>query len=172
MEQHEEVVSIPLNKISILIGEKGATKKELQFVGKIKLDINSKTGEVRIFAKNPTRLWQATQVISAIANGFPQEIARKLFKPDYLYQDINIGEFARNQKDVGRIRGRLIGRNGAAKRKIQNMAGVWLNISHKLVCIIGPSNNVELARGAIEMLLRGAPHLRVYAFIDEEKLKR
>jgi len=171
MEQHQDKIAFPLERLPVLIGEKGAAKRNLQYVGKIKLDIDSKTGEVTVTAKNSTRLWQATRMLDALASGFPPEIARKLFKQGHDYQLVDLKDFARKKGDVPRIKSRLIGRGGAAKRKLQGAAQVWLNIGDKRVGIIGEARNVEIARNAINMLASGTSHLRAFLFIEEQQIK-
>jgi|TARA_Y100000034_G_C6692165_1_gene304817 ribosomal RNA assembly protein len=171
MEQYQDKIIISKKRVPVLIGEKGASKYAIQHIGKIKLDIDSKTGEVTIGAKSPEQLWLAARVIRAIDSGFPPEIARKLFKQDFDYQIIDLKDFARNKRDIPRIKSRLIGKNGAAKRKLQGSAQVWINIADLEVGIIGESRNIQIAYDAIRLLASGTSHNRAFLFIEEQQRK-
>jgi len=165
---YQESVLIPKKRVAILIGEKGTSKKSIETTGNVRLQIDSKTGKVQIKAKDAISAWQGANVIRAVARGFPPEIARKLFKSDYSYELISLDEYSRNKKDLIRIRGRLIGKDGKARDKLQFLTQAQIRVQGKTVAVLGESQCVALARHAIEMLLSGSPHLRVFAFLKEQ----
>ena len=164
----QETVLIPKSRIAVLIGEKGTSKKAIEKEGNVWLNVDSKTGEVTIKAKDALSAWQGANVVRAVARGFPPEIAHKLFKPDHSYEIISLEEHARNKKDIMRLRGRLIGKDGKARDRIQFLTQTQIRVQGKTVAILGKSLCVANAHRAIEMLLTGAPHLRVFAFLEEQ----
>lgn len=164
----QEAVLIPKARIAVLIGEKGASKRAIEKAGNVKLNVESKTGEVTIRANDALTAWQGANVVRAVARGFPPEIARNLFKPDYAYEIISLEEHARNKKDIVRLRGRLIGKDGKARDRIQFLTQAQIRVQGKTVVILGKSLCVANAHRAIIMLLAGAPHLRVFAFLKEQ----
>lgn len=164
----EEIILIPKSRIAVLIGEKGRDKNMIQKVGKCSLYIDSKTGEVAVQAKDAVTLWKACDVVKAVARGFPPEVARKLFKENFGYELISIGDFTRKEGDEPRLRGRVIGQKGLARNRIQTLTQTIIRVQGKTIMILGEVANLDLARRAMEMLLNGAPHPRVYMFLQEQ----
>ena len=165
---YQESVLIPKSRIAVLIGEKGAAKKMIEKTGNVRLRIDSKTGNVIVKGKDALSAWQGVNVVRAVARGFPPEVARKLFKPDYSYESISLENYAKNKNDLIRIRGRLIGTSGKARDRIQFLTQVQIRVQGKTVAILGEAQRVALARHAIDMLLSGSPHSRVFAFLKEQ----
>lgn len=165
---YQESVLIPKSRIAVLIGEKGAAKKAIETAGDVRLRIDSKNGNVLVRAKDALSAWQGANVIRAVARGFPPEVARKLFKPDYSYESISLENYAKNKNDLVRIRGRLIGTDGKARDRIQFLTQAQIRVQGKTVAILGEVGRVALARHAIDMLLSGSPHARVFAFLKEQ----
>jgi len=168
IQMYQEIVLIPKSRIAVLIGEKGVSKNEIEREGNVRLRIDSKTGEIKIRSKDALSAYQGANVIRAVARGFPPEIARKLFKPDYSYEVISLEEFIRNKKDLIRMRGRLIGTEGKSRDRIQFLTQTQIRIQGKTVAILGKSLSVANARHAVEMLLQGTPHSRAFAFLKEQ----
>ena len=77
----------------------------------------------------------------------------------------------KRNKHIHRIAGRIIGKEGKTRRKIENDAGVFLSIYGHTVSIIGKIEGMEVAKKAIEMLLEGANHSTVYRYLEREKKK-
>lgn len=170
--ESEEIVFIAKDRIAALVGEKGWAKKAIEASGKVKLDINSKTGRVTIKGDDPVDVWHVANVIRAVSRGFPPEIARKLFKPDYTYEIINISKFVRNERDLRRKRGRLIGRNGSARKRLQILTKTQIRVKGKTAAILGKKQGVDAAHQAIIKLLRGSPHQRVFNFLEEQRVDK
>jgi len=165
---YQEAVLIPKSRIAVLIGEKGAAKKAIEEAGNVKLRVDSKTGYIKIRARDAIAAWQGANVVRAVARGFPPEVARKLFKPDYSYESISLENYAKNKNDLIRIRGRLIGTSGKARDRIQFLTQVQIRVQGKTVAMLGEAGRVALARHAVDMLLSGSPHARVFAFLKEQ----
>ena len=175
-EIFEDVILIPKERVSVLVGSEGSTKKTLEKKGKIKLDIDSQEGSVKIVAKDAFDLWVGRQVVNAIGRGFSAEIAQKLFIEGNTFELIHLSDYAsKSKKDLQRLRGRVIGEDGRSKRIIQRYTGTDIVIYGKTVGIIGLIEQVDLARHAVEMLLKGSKHGTVFRFIrdpDRKDVKR
>lgn len=174
-ESFEEELLVPKERVAILIGPNGQTKKQIEKTGDIKLQINVKEGLVKISSKTALELWLGKQVVEAIARGFNPEIAQKIFKEENSFELINLQDYVgKSKKGLERLKGRLIGTKGRTKKVIQRYTDVDISIYGKTVGIIGPVESVHIARQAIEMLLSGAKHGTAYRFLEQqmEKLKK
>lgn len=167
IDMQQDAVMIPKSRIAILIGAKGKDKNLIQKEGDVKLNINSKTGNVTVLADDALKVWNAINVVKAVARGFPPEIARKLFKQDYVYEQVSLEDFAKNKKQLIRQRGRVIGRGGSARDHLQLATQTQIRVQGKTIMIIGEMECVETARQAVEAILAGTPHAKVYELIQE-----
>ncbi len=68
-------------------------------ISKSKIDINSEEGDIVISGKDPIMLFELREVISAIGRGFNPEVAKLLFKKDYVLEIINIKDFVNTKKE-------------------------------------------------------------------------
>jgi len=163
-------LKIPKDRVAVLIGKQGETKKELEEQTNTKITIDSGTGEVVIEGEDALKLYAAKEVITAIGRGFNPEYARLLLKQDYSLEIVNITDFAGTQKSLVRLRGRVIGQEGKSRRYIEQLTGTYMVIYGKTIGIIGEHQRVLLAKRAIEQLLKGSPHGNVFKWL-ELKLK-
>jgi len=78
-------LKIPMNRVGALIGQNGEMKKQLEEKSGLKLQIDSKLGEVVIDdheAKDPLATIKLENIIKAIGRGFSPEKAMKLLNDD------------------------------------------------------------------------------------------
>ena len=61
-----------------------------------------------------------------------------------------------------RIRSRLIGTGGKAKRNVERLTNTRITIYGKTISIIGNYEDIDRAREAIGKLMSGSPHGNVY----------
>ena len=176
MKAYSHDVKIPKERIAVLIGKNGEVKKKIEEELNCKLKIDSETGLVRIVGEDAVKLYKAREIVIAISRGFSPENAFLLLKTDYSLEIINLRDFARSNNRIKRIKGRIIGSEGKAKKTIENFTNTLLSIYGKTVSIIGSAEDVPLARRAILMLVSGSPHTRVYnllaRMVREEKTLR
>ena len=167
-------VRIPKERIAILIGKKGETKREISKATNTKIKVDSNEGDVIITGEDGLNVYNAKKIIQAIGHGFNPNKALRLLEEDKIFEMINMQDYARNSKDdLHRIKARIIGRKGKAKKMIQDLANVELSIYGKTVCIIGKSEDVDTARHAVNNLLSGSRHGKVYAYLEKQrKIKR
>ena len=162
-------LKIPKERVAVLIGKKGETKQEIENIAKVKLEIDSEEGDVVISGKDPIQLFTAKDVITAIGRGFNPEVAMLLLKYDYGFETVSISDYSKTQSDHQRLRGRVIGEGGKARRIIEELTETYLCVYGKTVGIIGKFDNLSLARRAVESILGGSPHNHVYKWLEKRR---
>lgn len=166
----EEEILIPKERVAVLIGQKGEVKRKIERLGNVKLRIKATEGIVKISSNDALSLWTAKKVIEAIGRGFNPEIAQKIFKEGNSFELINLRDYVGNSKKrLERLRGRIIGTRGKTRRLLEKYTETKIAIYGKTVCIIGPSDKVQLARHAIELILSGAKQGTAYHFLEKQK---
>lgn len=164
-EEYFYELRIPRERIAVLIGTKGQTKNELEKETNCKLDIDSKEGTVKILGDNALELFSTREMVRAIGRGFNPEIAKQLKKQDY-YLDIIM--LPREEKNIiDRIRGRVIGERGKAREHLEMTTNTNISVYGKTISIVGPYENVAIARQAVEKIIMGAPHAHVFNWLEK-----
>lgn len=166
MEFHYEV-KIPKQRIAVLIGKAGNIKKKIEEETNTKINIDSNEGEVFVKGEDALSLYSTNQIITAIGRGFNPEIADLLLKNDYCFELINLNGY--EKEALLRIKGRLIGTKGKCRKNIERLTETHISVYGKTVGIIGLIENVNIARRAIESLLKGAPHSTVYRWLEKKR---
>ena len=164
-------IKIPKERLSVLIGVKGSTKKDLEDISQTKIDVDSKEGEIKITGSDSLKLYTLKDVIIAIGRGFNPDIAKILFKQDYILQIINILDFIPNRNHLERIKGRVIGANGRSRSIIEKLTNTHISVYGKTVSIIGRTDDMPDAKKGVENLLSGSPHSNVYKFLERVRSK-
>ena len=165
-------VKISGSRIGALIGKAGATKKELETKTRTTITIDSKEGTVKIEGadEDAVPLLRAVETVNAINRGFSPERAFELLDDEDLLLDmIDLSGLADGPRQLERLRGRIIGRDGRAREQIEDMTDVEISIFGKTVALIGYPEQLKVARAAIDMLIEGVPHESVFAFLDKKK---
>ncbi len=162
-------IRIPKERVAILIGKKGETKRLISRLTKTKIKVDSKEGDVSIEGEDGVGVYNARQVITAIGRGFNPNQSLTLLDEENIFEVININDYARNQNDIKRMKSRIIGKDGKAKETLEYLTKVSLSIYGKTVGIIGNTSNVDLARHAINNLLTGSRHGKVYSYLERQR---
>jgi len=176
----EENVKIPRDRIGALIGKEGRTKKMIEDECKVSLKIDSKSGDVlvrlagNIEEANP---FKAVEIVNAIARGFSPARAFRLLEEGQTLLIIDLREYAgKSRNSLIRIKGRIIGLRGKARRVIEELTGAYISVYGHTVAIIGDIGQVKLAEDAVRMLASGSAHRTVYSMLQrartEKKLER
>lgn len=165
---------IPLERLGVLIGKEGSTKSKIEQAFNSHLQVQSESGVVDIVPKenseDPTTVLRARDVVLAIARGFSPERALKLVDDDIVLDIIDLREtFGRNERDIARLKGRVIGREGKIRRLIEEMTSARVSVYGHTISMIGVYEDVTAAREAIEMLLKGKQHSTVYKLLRKIK---
>jgi|TARA_B100001971_G_C18150617_1_gene515624 ribosomal RNA assembly protein len=169
---YEEEIKVPKERIAILIGKKGELKRELEKITKTKIYIDSNNNLVTLKAEDSINLFNALPIIKAIARGFNPDIAELLNEEDYTLEVIDIKNFSGDsKKKLIRLKSRCIGTSGKARENIEQLTNTHISVYGKTVSIIGRIENVGIARFALESILSGSPHGKVYKKIQERKSK-
>jgi ribosomal RNA assembly protein len=169
MEEYKYDLKIPKERVAVLIGSKGETKKLIEKETSTKLYIDSEEGDVAVSGTDSLNLFSCREVITAIGRGFNPEIALKLLKIDYVFDLINVSELSRNKNDMQRLKGRVIGQEGKSRKCIEELTNCELSVYGKTIGIIGPVEQVGNTRIAIEMLLNGSMHASVFQFLEKKR---
>ena len=166
---------IPRERVGVLIGREGETKKAIEHIAQVTLEIDSEGGEIVIDdskATDPVTLLQVEDVIRAIGRGFSPEYALKLFSDELDFFIFDIYEYAgRKENHVIRLKSRVIGSEGKTKRVIEGLTGAHLSIYGHTVAIIADLEYMDIIKRAIDMILSGSKHFKVYQFIEREMKK-
>lgn len=165
-------VKIPKERIAVLIGKKGEIKRRLQKKLNVKIEIDSQEGDVIITGEDSLNCVLTQNIIKAIARGFTPQESLELLKEDTAFELLDTTDFVGKEKNrQKRIKARVIGTDGKARKAIEEMTETKIVIFGKTVGIIGEYQNVHLARRALESLLGGSQHKGVYLWLEKQKKK-
>ncbi len=163
-------VRVALDRIGVVIGRGGSTKREIEESTKTSLNVDSKEGVVTVEGEDAEGVITAVEVIEAINRGFSPERAFSLLKDvDLMLDVIDLGGLVESPHQLERVRGRIIGRAGRSREQIEDMTGTALSVHGKGVAIIGSFEQVKTAKTAVEMLVNGVPHETVFSFLEKKK---
>lgn len=162
----EKLVRIPRERIAVLIGKSGKAKTNIEKTCHVKLEIDSETGETVIKSDGnieDIEPFKAIEIVTAIGRGFSPENAMTLLNGENTLHVIDLREFAgKSSASLERIKGRLIGEGGKARRNMENLSGTHISIYGKTVSIIGDHTKLKLAVDAITSISSGSMHGTVY----------
>jgi ribosomal RNA assembly protein len=169
------LLKIPKERVGVLIGSEGKTKKHVEEKLKVELQIDSDAGNVTITmadkADDPSTLFKAKDLITAIGRGFSPEHAFRLVRDEESVLDVIDLRivFGKSDADIKRVQGRIIGMNGKTRRIIEELTEANVSVYGHTVSIIGTMEQVQIAREAIEMLVKGSMHGTVYRFLHRKR---
>jgi ribosomal RNA assembly protein len=170
----QHTVKIPKERIGALIGKGGRVKQQIEKRCGVKIEIDSETGDTMIMGDKSADLleaFRAVEAITAISRGFSPERAYRLFDDDELiFQQIDLHDYTgKSTNALERIKGRVIGEGGKARRMIEELSGAYISVYGHTVCLIGNFREVKLATDAIAMLSKGSMHKTVYNMLQGAK---
>jgi ribosomal RNA assembly protein len=166
---------IPKERVGALIGPEGKTKKGIEERLAVRLEVESETGGITLTAaekaEDPTLLFKAKDVVTAIGRGFSPEHAFRLIRDEEAILDvIDLRTvFGRSETDIKRVKGRIIGMNGKTRRIIEELTDADVCVYGHTVSIIGNIDQAQAAREAIQMLVGGSLHSTVYRFLHRKR---
>ncbi|WP_336024121.1 KH domain-containing protein [Halobellus salinisoli] len=163
-------VTIPQDRIGVLIGEGGETMREIESRAEVRLDIDSESGSVAIDdVGDPVSGMVAPDIVRAIGRGFTPESALSLLDGELrTFELVDLESHTRNKNDLKRQKGRLIGENGRTRELMEELTGAEVVIKGTTLGVIGQPEEVEAVRRAVGMILDGAPHGAVYSFLERK----
>ena len=175
MSRQSGFVRIPKERVGVLIGPDGKVKQNIEEKLKVTLQIDSEQGDVTIVlnedAVDPSVLFRARDVVTAIGRGFSPEHAFRLIRDeDAVFDSIDLRTvFGRSESDIKRVKGRIIGLNGKTRRIIEELTSANVVVYGHTVGIIGTFEQADAARSAVQMLIEGSQHHSVYKFLANKR---
>ncbi len=161
-------VKVPRDRVAVIIGKNGTTKKEIEEQTNTRIKVNTEEGIVTAVSEDALNLFTVREVVKAIARGFNPKKALLLVKQDFILQIIELKDFAKKQH-FPRIKGRIIGHEGKARATIENLTETYISVYGKTVSIIGRAENVAMCRRALTNLINGSPHSAVYKWLEKKR---
>ena len=175
MARANTFTKIPKDRIGALIGPEGKVKQAIENRLKVELTVDSETGDITIMlapdADDPSMLFRGQEVITAIGRGFsPERAFRLLNNEDAVLEIIDLRElFGSSQAELKRVKGRIIGQEGKTRRIVEELTDADVSVHGHTVAIIANLDEMEIAREAIKMLLRGSEHSTVYRYLHRKR---
>ena len=175
MARPSAFVKVPTDRIGALVGPEGFVKESIEKKFSVELHIDSGTGDVTITLRadvnDPSLLFKAREVVTAIARGFsPENALRMLSKEEASLYIIDLHEIVgKSQSDMNRLKGRVIGQEGKTRRIIEELTNANITVYGHTISIIGNVDELETAKEAVQMLLRGSQHRTVYRYLHRKR---
>ncbi len=164
-------VKIPPERLGAVIGVEGEVKKEIMRRTGTIITVDTENSmviiEPEIEGVPPVNLMKAAEVVKAIAYGFPPDKAFRLLDEDQILVVVDLKQIVGDKENhLKRIKGRIIGEGGRARRTIEEMTGTYIHVGEYHVAIIGDYERAMAAKQAIEMLAEGRMHSTVYRHLE------
>src|SRR3989344_3930216 len=154
-----KIVKIPEERMPVLIGNKGSTKRLIAKSTGTKIKIE----EDIVIEGESINVMTAENIVKAIGRGFSPLSAEKLLDEDCTLEII---ELPKNVHSAKRVRSRLIGTRGKCRRNIERLTGTSISVYGKTVAVIGSYAGAHLAAQAVNKIIKGIPHRSVYEFLE------
>ncbi len=168
-------MKIGKNRIAVIIGKNGETKREIEESLGVKINLDSESGDCEVRPVighpkyNPLNIFIAQKMINAINRGFNPIKAMKLLDETYDIEVFNLYSIlGKSEKKIKRLKGRIIGRNGEMRKAIERFAESYVSVYGKTVSIISDYENLQIARKAVSMILSGMPHHSVLKYLENK----
>lgn len=165
-------LKIPMDRVAILIGHNGETKKEIEDRSGLRLDIDSKLGEVVIDdheVDDPLIVIKIENIVKAIARGFSPQNAYRLFEDEADFFIFDLYDYVgKKPSHIRRLKSRIIGREGKTKRVLEELTDSKISIYGHTISIISDMMKMNILKKSIDMLLTGSKHATVYRFVESQ----
>jgi len=171
-------LKIPLERVGVLIGQNGETKKELEKKTGLKLDINSEEGEVELIENKNTdqlTILKTGNIIRAIGRGFSPDNAFLLLSDQMDFYLFDLHDYVgKKSSHVRRLKSRVIGKKGKTRRILEELTYSKISVYGHTISVISDIININIVKKSIEMILKGSKHATVYRFVEKKmkELKR
>ncbi|MDP2666393.1 MAG: KH domain-containing protein [Candidatus Diapherotrites archaeon] len=159
---------IPKERIAVLIGPNGQTKKEIEQRTHCRMGIDSKSGDISIEGEDASHVLTAGNVVKAIGRGFSPPHAFRLFEEDHYFEIIYLPDLlGKDWKTLQSKKGRIIGKEGIIRKKIEQDTHTLISVYGKTISIIGKPDALARAVQAVTMLVKGAEHATVLNYLRQ-----
>jgi ribosomal RNA assembly protein len=172
-----QVVRVPRERVAVVIGRGGETKKKLEESFGVKLTIDSESGDVAVRTDPSRNLletdpFKAVEIIDAIGKGFSPTRCLRLMEDEMFLSVVDLREFVgKSRNSLERVKGRIIGENGKARKVLEELSGAYISVYGHTVATIGTKEQNKMAKRAVEELALGSEHKVVYSKLQRERAK-
>lgn len=177
----EKTVRIPAARVAVLIGRRGRTKAAIEKGCSVSLDVDSSDGTVMVRSEgegdggagSSFRPLKAAEIVAAIGRGFAPDRAMSLLDEGRSLHVMDLREFAgRSPSQIGRVKGRIIGERGRARRSMESLTGASISVYGRTVAVIGTAASLKMAVEAIASLSSGSMHGAVYGRLEAARRRQ
>jgi ribosomal RNA assembly protein len=169
----DQTVKVAADRIGALVGRGGKVKQEIEERCGVQLQVDGRSGDVHIKGREPVENMQpfkAVEIVNAIARGFSPERAFRLLNEETVLSQVDLREFVgKSVAGLTRVKGRLIGLGGKARRLTEELTGADISVYGHSVAIIGHVDEARLASEAVAMLASGSAHKTVYDMLQRAR---
>ena len=169
---------VPMDRIAVLIGAKGATRRELEKAAGCKsLQIDSGTGEIEVTwpspgEYDPVKALKLPEVIKAVGRGMAPARAIQLLQDDWFFEMVDLRDHVgKRSNQQRRIRARIIGSEGKIRKMIEEHTNTEISIYKSTIVLVGEGFGLTSARHAIEMLASGSEHGTAIKYLEKARRK-
>ena len=152
-------IKVPEDRIAVIIGKGGNIRQEIENNTHTKIKVDE---DVEIEGE-ALDVMTAENIVKAISRGFSPENAFELLDEEKF---MSMLELPKSENTLKRIRSRLIGAKGKCRRNIEMLTKTKISIYGRTAGIIGKYENVELAKGGINRIVKGVSHSAVYEYLE------
>ncbi|MBI3191005.1 RNA-processing protein [archaeon] len=157
-------IKIPEDRLAVIIGTYGKTRKFIEKKTNTKIAVPD---EVEVSGES-LDVMTAENIIKAVGRGFSPENAIELIDEE---NTLLLLDLPKGEKELKRIKSRLIGTKGKSRRNIEMLTVTKISIYGRTAGIIGKYDNVKLAEDAISRLIKGISHKSVYEYLEKKKIE-
>ena len=165
-------LKIPMDRVGVLIGQKGQTKRDIEEKCGVKLEIDSKQGEVVINegeGADPLALIKVENIVKAVGRGFSPENAFMLLDDEIDFFSFDLHDYAgKKESHVRRLKSRVIGKEGKTRKVLEDLTDSKISIYGHTVSIISDMMKMNILKKAVDMLLTGSKQATVYRFVESQ----
>lgn len=164
-------LDIPQERIGVLIGRNGETKKRIEEEFNVKILIQPEgLVKVEYNSEDPEAYFKLKRIADAISSGFSGEDALRLLDDSIVLKKIDLRDFAgESSSRMKIIKGRIIGKSGKVWKKIEKLADVKISLHKYTVGIMGEEENCEIAAKAILKILEGAQFNTAFKYLEHQR---
>jgi len=165
--EQKTFIRIPGDRIGVLIGNNGKTRRRIESTFGVKITVESESGgvEIKVNQDQPdvSVMFTVKNIVKAIGRGFSPKKALMLQNEDNDIMVIDLEEYVGTSKNAqNRVRGRIIGKEGKSRELLEELTECQVSVYGGTVALIGPYEMLQVAKEAVEMLLNGSFHKTVW----------
>jgi len=165
-------LKVPIERVAVLIGHNGETKKDLEGKSGFKISIDSKSGEIEIDdhgVEDPLMVIKIENIVKAIGRGFSPQNAMRLMDDEADFFVFNLYDYVgKKESHVRRLKSRIIGREGKTKRVLEELTDAKISVYGHTISVISDIIRMNILKKSIDMLLTGSTHATIYRFVETQ----